>query len=68
MGFVVDGFEIPDGAVGKDDFFYLEVRSFLVSVVDDFFYLVVRSFLVSVVVVVAKVSVDSNFIIGVFNR
>ena len=52
VGFVVDGFEIPDGAVGKDDFFYLEVRSFLVSVV----------------VVVAKVSVDSNFIIGVFNR
>ena len=33
MGFVVDGFEIPDGAVGKGDFFYLVVRSFLVAVV-----------------------------------
>ena len=33
VGFVVDGFGIPDGAVGKDDFFYLVVRCFLVAVV-----------------------------------
>ena len=33
MGFVVDGFGIPDGAIGKDDFFYLVFRGFLVAVV-----------------------------------
>lgn len=48
MGFVVDGFEIPDGAVGKGDFFYLLVRSVFMSIVT--------------VAKVAKVLVDSNFI------
>ena len=45
----MNGFEIPDGAVGKDDFFYLLVRSVFMFIVT--------------VAKVAKVLVDSNFII-----
>ena len=33
VGFVVNSFKIPGGTVGKDDFFYLVVRSFSVAVV-----------------------------------